>query len=80
MQLHLVQDLARSRSEAAVEGEVYKWLGHCWSKLADARKAEAYFLEGAGWCLEGGAYREGGQPEGGSFSAQIQRQGAPELQ
>lgn len=25
---------------------MYKWLGHCWSKLADSKKAEQYFLEG----------------------------------
>ena len=47
-QLNLVQDLARKRNEFSVEGEVYKWLGHCWSKLSDAGKAEMYFLEGAG--------------------------------
>ncbi len=44
-----VQQLARSRGAegAAMEAEVYKWLGHCWIKLADARKAEQYFMEGA---------------------------------
>ena len=46
----MVQELARARGETSVEGEVYKWLGHCWSKLSDARKAEMYFLEGAGRC------------------------------
>lgn len=41
-----LQALAKERGETSVEGEVHKWLGHCWSKLADSKKAEQYFLEG----------------------------------
>ncbi len=41
------QALSKDRGEAAIEGEVYKWLGHCWGKLGDAKKSESYFMEGA---------------------------------
>ncbi|GAX73840.1 hypothetical protein CEUSTIGMA_g1290.t1 [Chlamydomonas eustigma] len=53
-QLHQVQELARSRGVPGVEAEVYKWLGHCWSKLMDVKRAEQYFTEGAEFALAKG--------------------------
>lgn len=41
-----VQGLARAQQQTAMEGEVYKWLGHCWGKLIETKKAETYFTEG----------------------------------
>ncbi|KAG1661972.1 hypothetical protein FOA52_007144 [Chlamydomonas sp. UWO 241] len=49
-----VQALARGRGEVQMEGEVYKWLGHCWGKLSDMRKAETYFTEGAEFAAASG--------------------------
>lgn len=52
--LHTVQNMARDRGLVAMEADVYKWLGHCWGKLSDSKRAETYFTEGAEFALAKG--------------------------
>jgi len=44
--LQAVEQQARAKGATPLQGEVFKWMGHCWNRLSDNARAEGWFSDG----------------------------------